>query len=135
MRLPRASNGWKTAFFFLLAINLIAGAALAAYLLMKPQPKRAELPSQQLQRLNSAAPEAAPPAEEAETPKLPSEMAREELMKILPRNLLRRFHAGEQSQGTPDDLRVIKDETGEHVVLLGAGRLDGAVSHACGEEF
>ncbi|HET8678318.1 MAG TPA: hypothetical protein VFO63_21130 [Blastocatellia bacterium] len=121
---PERRNGWKTAFFFLLAINLIAGVALAAYLLMKPQPKQDETPVA-APSLQPTAPENVTPAEEVEAPKLPSEMAREELMKILPRNLLRRFHAGEQSQGTPDDLRVIKDETGEHVVLLGAGRLDG----------
>ena len=117
-------NGWKTAFFFLLAINLIAGGGLATYRLMKPRPKQAETPVVATTP-QSTTPETAPPVEETETPKPPSEMAREELMKILPRNLLRRFHVGEQSQGTPDDLRVIKDETGEHVVLLGAGRLDG----------
>lgn len=120
---PR-SNGWRTAFFFLLAINLIACGALAAYLLMKPQARQDETPVAST-TAQPGATETATPAEEVEAPKLPSEMAREELMKILPRNLLRRFHAGEQSQGTPDDLRVIKDETGEHVVLLGAGRLDG----------
>ncbi|HEX5732764.1 MAG TPA: hypothetical protein VF131_08020 [Blastocatellia bacterium] len=116
-------NGWKTAFFFLLAINLIAGGALATYLLMRPQPKQATPAA--ATTLQPTATETVTPAEEVEAPRLPSEMAREELMKILPRNLLRRFHAGEQSQGTPDDLRVIKDETGEHVVLLGTGRLDG----------
>ena len=120
---PR-SNGWKTAFLFLLAINLIAGGALAAYLLMRPQPKKDETPAMATTP-QATAPDTTAPVEEVEAPKLPSEMAREELMKILPRNLLRRFHAGEQSQGTPDDLRVIKDEAGEHVVLLGAGRLDG----------
>jgi hypothetical protein len=122
---PR-SNGWKTAFFFLLAINLIACASLATYLLTKPSQRPAESQVATTPQPQLGATEAAPPAEGTETPKLPSEMAREELMKILPRNLLRRFHAGEQSQGTPDDLRVIKDESGEHVVLLGAGRLDGA---------
>lgn len=122
---PR-SNGWKTAFFFLLAINLIAGAALATYLLMKPAQRPAETQLATTQSAPLGAGEAPAPTEGAEAAKLPSEMAREELMQILPRNLLRRFHAGEQSQGTPDDLRVIKDESGEHVVLLGAGRLDGA---------
>ncbi|HJQ69462.1 MAG TPA: hypothetical protein VKA70_10835 [Blastocatellia bacterium] len=117
-------NGWKTAFFFLLAINLIAGGALAMYLLMRAQPKPAATPVAAA-TTQPAPTEAAATVEEAEAPKPPSEMAREELMKILPRNLLRRFHAGEQSQGTPDDLRVIKDEMGEHVVLLGTGRLDG----------
>ena len=122
---PR-SNGWKTAFFFLLAINLIAGGALAAYLLLRPEARPAAAPAAVAPPPQPIAPEPAATAEEAKVAQLPSEMAREELMKILPKNLLRRFHAGESSQGTPDDLRVIKDETGEHVVLVGAGRLDGA---------
>lgn len=122
---PR-STGWKTAFFFLLAINLIAGGALAVYLLMKPDAKPAPTPAAAASTPQPSAPEAVAPTEGAKAPQLPSEMAREELMKILPKNLLRRFHAGEASQGMPDEVRVIKDEKGEHVVLLGAGRLDGA---------
>jgi hypothetical protein len=122
---PR-STGWKTAFFFLLAINLIAGGALAVYLLMKPDASPATAPTAVASTPQPSAPDAVALTQEAKAPQLPSEMAREELMKILPKNLLRRFHAGEASQGTPDEMRVIKDETGEHVVLLGAGRLDGA---------
>ena len=118
-------NGWKTAFFFLLAINLIGGGALAAYLLLKPEAKPAPTPAAAASTPQPSAPEASATTEEAKAPQMPSEMAREELIKILPKNLLRRFHAGESSQGTPDDMRVIKDETGEHVVLVGAGRLDG----------
>jgi hypothetical protein len=121
---PR-SNGWKTAFFFLLAINIIAGGALAAYLLLKPEAKPAPAAAAAAPAPQPIAAEPAAPPEETKAPQLPSEMAREELMKVLPKNLLRRFHAGESAQGLPDDMRVIKDDAGEHVVLVGAGRLDG----------
>ncbi len=126
------SSGWKTAFFFLLAINIIGGAALAAYLLLKPEAKPAPTPAAVASTPQPSATEPVAPTEEVKAPQLPSEMASEELMKILPKNLLRRFHAGEEAQGMPDEMRVIKDETGEHVVLLGAGRLEGAARTPAG---
>jgi hypothetical protein len=55
-----------------------------------------------------------------------AELSRQELMESLPRNLLRRFHAGEPGQGLPDDLRVIAGQSGEYVVLIGSGRIEGA---------
>ena len=122
----RGRNGWRIAFFLLLALVLTGTGIGTAYLLMQKQTASATTP---------AAPERAVEAKSAELPAAiepvdkPSSLAaltRQELMEKLPNNLLRRFHAGEPGQGIPDDLRIIASEKGEYVVMLGSGHLEGS---------
>jgi hypothetical protein len=124
-----AHNGWRTAFFLLLALMFTGAAIATAYFLMQPRTSQAGRTSMQSSLITpTSIPTEPTPAPEA-VAKEPAlhEMTRQELMAKLPKNLLRRFHAGETSQGTPDDLRVVSAETGEYVVLLGSGRIEGSV--------
>jgi hypothetical protein len=74
-------------------------------------------------RTEAAAPAIIP---EAVKPRvLLGEMSRQDLMDLLPKNLLRRFRAGDTAQGTPDDLRVLSGEAADYVVLVGAGSVEG----------
>lgn len=63
-------------------------------------------------------------AEEVKTAAILAEMPREQLLSLLPQNLLSRFHAGGRSEGRPDDMRIIKSEKGEYVILIGSGGLE-----------
>ena len=122
-----ARNGWKTAFFVLL-VTVLAGAGVGSFFLLKEQQRRQPLITD-----SSSVTTTTPPRERDlsvvaqgdEKPGLLSELTRQELMERLPNNLLRRFHAGEPGQGTPDDLRVLSSEKGEYVAMVGTGKLEG----------
>ncbi|HWP42226.1 MAG TPA: hypothetical protein VNO14_03245, partial [Blastocatellia bacterium] len=118
-------NGWKAAFFVLLGIVIAASGAVAAYFSLAAED---ETPADQQQARAPVSPAPQAPPAQAENPETLvslAELAPEELIEALPKNLLRRFHAGEPLQGKPDDHRLIKDEKGEFIVLIGRSRLDG----------
>ena len=140
-----AVNRWKIAFFALLVAAIGGNGAFIYFYILKPDQIR-------VVESRDVRPQAADVAAIAGPPKPGSpsvrpsiaEMSREKLIEALPKNLLRRFHAAESSQGSPDDLRVIKDDSGEYVVLIGAGRGETAsrgpaerllVLKSDGEEF
>jgi hypothetical protein len=121
----RGRNGWKTAFFFLLAI-VLAGAAVGGFYLFKEQQARQSLVTVSTP-VTLPSKEAAPPvvSEGDDKRGLLTDLSRQELMDRLPANLLRRFHAGEPGQGTPDDLRVLSVDKHEYVAMVGSGKLEG----------
>jgi hypothetical protein len=123
----RSYNGWKIAFFVLLVAVLAGNGSFLFFYVLQPvgrtrEPEQPPPPAAQKEAV-AAIPVAVPAT--ATSPSI-TEMSRESLLDILPKNLLRRFHAGETTQGRPDDLRTIKGETGEFVVLVGAGRREGS---------
>jgi hypothetical protein len=116
-------NGWKVAFFVLLAIVLVGGGGLAAYFLLSEEPVPPNIFESVRPAVEAKTVEPPKELENPETLTSITELPAEELLEILPKNLMRRFHAGEPSQGKPDDHRVIEDEKGEFVVLIGAGKI------------
>jgi hypothetical protein len=114
--------GRKTVLVAALMIAAIGGTVAALRLL---EGKSRPAPSQSAYSV--AAPAAlaqAEPAEETVKPRVSlGELNRQELMELLPKNLLRRFRAGDTAQGTPDDLRVLSGEAADYVVLIGAGNV------------
>lgn len=120
---PRGNLG-KIALYSILGIVFLVSSLLAVYTLARKSTKS----EQPLKLVESAAApsvtEEPRPVEEIKPATILAEMPREQLLNLLPQNLLRRFHAGERSQGKPDDMRVIKGEKGEYVVLIGSGGID-----------
>ena len=123
----RPSNRFKTAFFILFAITIICAGAWAAYSRFKRPPSA---PAQQepskppgSPRIEAASPQAqdyaAPTAAESLSI---TDLSHDELLKILPKNLMHRFHEGEREQGKPDDFRVLRNESDQYVALIGGGR-------------
>lgn len=121
---PRGNFG-KMSLYALLVVVFLGSSIIAVYTLIRRDTKS----SQPLKLVASVAQpatiEEAKPVEELKPTTILAEMPRESLLKLMPQNLLRRFHAGERSQGNPDDMRVIKSEKGEYAVLIGSGGVDG----------
>ncbi len=126
-RSRRSGNGiWKfvLTIFFLIAVASAAALTVIYFRREQPgdsvnQPARTKTP-----QTNSVEP---PPV--TETTKTVLELAqlpRPKLMEMLPQNLLRRFHASGAGQGKPADLRIVKDDKSQYVVLVGTVRVEGA---------
>ena len=118
-------NRFKTAFFILFAVTIISAGGWAVYHRLK-QPSvasprepagnqaspRIEAAGDQRQDFTSPAPESL----------VITDLSPDQLLKILPKNLMRRFHEGEREQGAPDDFRVLRNDNDQYVALVGSGR-------------
>ncbi|HEY7545030.1 MAG TPA: hypothetical protein VID27_09120 [Blastocatellia bacterium] len=122
----RSGNGaWRFAFLGLFLIAIICAAALAIVYFRREQHRD---PAAQPARAASPPSHSAEPPAVAEETKPSLELAqlpRAQLMEMLPPNLLRRFHATGAAQGKPDDLRIVKDDKSQYIVLVGTVRVEG----------
>jgi hypothetical protein len=120
---PRG-NFRKIGLYALLGVVFLGSSLLAVYTLVRKDSK-SEPPLKVVEAASQPSTvEEPPPSEEIKPSMILAEMPREQLLNLLPQNLLRRFHGGERSQGKPDDMRVIKGEKGEYVVLIGSSGPD-----------
>jgi len=117
-------NFGKTGLYSLLAVVFLGSSVIAVLTLVRKDTKSSQPLKLVMSTAQPATIEEARPAEEVKPATILAEMPRENLLKLMPQNLLRRFHAGERLQGTPDDMRVIKSEKGEYAVLIGSGGAD-----------
>ena len=120
-------NRWKVAFFILLLAFVAAGIAGFLILVDKEGRTTAEAPKPaETQPASVTQPSSnVPVVTQPPAPHL-AELSQEELIKLLPKNLLRRFHLGEPGQGRPDDIRAISVDGGEFAVMVGSGKLEGS---------
>lgn len=117
---PRGNLG-KISLYSFLGVAFLGSSLLAVYTLVRKDSKSEE-PLRLVETASQPSVSEEPtPSEEIKPSTILAEMPREQLLNLLPQNLLRRFHSGARSQGKPDDMRVIKGEKGEYVVLIGSG--------------
>ena len=118
-------NRFKTAFFILFAVSIISAGGWAVYNRLK-QPSAAAPREPGKDQTSPRKEAASAPSQDLTTGAAESlvitDLSHDELLKILPKNLMRRFHEGEREQGSPDDSRVLRYENDQYVALVGSGR-------------
>lgn len=119
------NGGGRFAFIVLFLVAIIGAAAFAVVYFRGEQPSD---PAAQPARSKTSQPNSSEPpvvSEETKTVLELAQLPRPQLMEMLPQNFLRRFHASGGSQGKPDDLRIVKDDKSQYVVLVGTVRVEG----------
>ncbi len=120
------NGGWRFAFIILFLVAITSAATLAVIYFRGEQHTD---PAAQPARSKISQPNSAEPpvvTEETKTALELAQLPRPQLMEMLPQNLLRRFHANGAGQGRPVDLRIVKDDKSQYVVLVGTVRVEGA---------
>ena len=120
-------NRFRTALFILLAITIIgAGAWIIFYRLKQPVTASAARETPRLQPAANieapSAPLAEPSASNLGESLSITDLSHDDLLKILPKNLMRRFHEGDRDQGKPDELRILRSESDQYIAALGTGK-------------
>ncbi|MEW6212816.1 MAG: hypothetical protein AB1631_31120 [Acidobacteriota bacterium] len=125
-RSRRAGRGvWKFAFIILFLVAITSAAALAVIYLRRAQPSERAVQPAQSKPTQTNAVESPAVNEETKTVVELAQIPRAQLMEMLPQNLLRRFHAAGADQGKPADLRIVRDDKSQYVVLVGTVRVEG----------
>ncbi len=129
---PQSRTGYrrpsrlKTAFFILFALTIIAAGGWAVYHRVKQQsPAPASRDANIIQSNSKTEAASSQPPDlngRASESLVITDLSHDELLKILPKNPMRRFHEGEREEGKPDDSRVLRSETDQYIALVGSGR-------------
>ena len=124
--LPRRSGshgrGRRTLVVVIIALSICG--ALSTYLLVRRAPKPAlATPAHAASSANPVTVEDSAPVDVSESKVEITQLSDTELLRIVPKHLLRRFKADEGGEPRPDELRVFPGGDANYVVMVGTGHL------------